>query len=172
VFDGVTFEHTAADFSACFPGAGSQPSPSVCEAQSAADQRTAAVHLTDSVNMQMVNVTVRHTGGYGVWLDKGCRDSALLASHVSDVGAGAVRVGGSYGGAAPFALEASNVTVADSVLEDGGHVWRMGCGVLLQAANTSTVEHNLIRQFLYTGAGGLRPLTACCSDCKPWHAIF
>lgn len=48
-------------------------------------------------------------------------------------------------------LEAYNITLSDSVVEDGGYVWPSGCGVLMQAANGSTITHNTIRQFSYTG---------------------
>lgn len=61
-----------------------------------------------------------------------------------DLGAGGVRIGSATG-------DAHNISLTDSVLEDGGHVWLQGCGVLMQAANGSTVSHNTIRRFSYTG---------------------
>lgn len=44
-----------------------------------------------------------------------------------------------------------NVTLSDSIIEDGGKVWRQGVGVLMQSANDSRVTHNTIRRFFYTG---------------------
>ena len=47
--------------------------------------------------------------------------------------------------------DAYNISLTDSTLQDGGHVWRQGCGVLMQAANGSLVSHNIVRGFSYTG---------------------
>ena len=38
-------------------------------------------------------VTVAHTGGYGIWINKAAFNTVVQYSHVYDVGAGAVRVG-------------------------------------------------------------------------------
>ena len=59
--DSLTLQHSAVDFSNCF-----QPS-SFCEMQSAADQMVAAVHWTNSERIELLNTTIRRTGGYGVW---------------------------------------------------------------------------------------------------------
>ena len=42
--------------------------------QSAGDQAIAALHFTNSERIQIINMTVRHTGGYAVWFDCGSRD--------------------------------------------------------------------------------------------------
>jgi hypothetical protein len=132
--DSVTLQHSAVDFHACF-----EPS-SFCEMQSAANLAVAAVHWTNSERIMLVNTTIRHTGGYGLWFDSGCRDTVASHLHLYDLGAGGVRM-----------TAAHNVTLADSVLEDGGQVWRDGVGVLMQVANDSLVTHNSIRRFRYTG---------------------
>lgn len=136
--ESLTFEHSAADFSPCFAP------DSACETQSAADEIVAALHWSNSQRVTARNITVRHTGGYGLWFAVGCHDSSASFVEMSDLGAGGVRIGSQTG-------DAHNISLTDSTLEDGGHVWRQGCGVLMQAANGSTVSHNIIRRFSYTG---------------------
>lgn len=130
----ITFQHSAVDFSECF-----NPS-SFCEMQSAADQSVAAVHFTNSERVKLTNVSIRHTGGYGLWFDNGCRDVVASRVHLHDLGAGGVRM-----------TAAHNITLVDSVVEDGGHVWRQGVGILMQTANMSHVTHNSVSRFFYTG---------------------
>ena len=137
----LTFQHSAVDFSGCLSSA------SFCEMQSAADQSVAALHWTNSERVVLRNITIQHTGGYGLWFDSGTRDAVANRVHLRDLGAGGIRM-----------TMAHNITVADSVIENGGHVWREGVGVLMQSANRSVVEHNLISKFFYTGKSWLNSL--------------
>ena len=143
----LTFQHSAVDYSTCFAttplsqlDVTSASSDLFCEMQSAADQTVAALHWTNSERIVVSNTTVRHTGGYAIWFDSGCRDSGVYRSQLCDLGAGGVRM-----------TAAHNITLTNSVLEDGGQVWRQGVGVLMQTANVSFVAHNTIRRFYYTG---------------------
>ena len=138
IVESLTFEHAAADFTPCFAPA------SACETQSAADEIVAALHWSNSQRVTVHNITVRHTGGYGLWFAAGCHDSSASFVQMSDLGAGGVRIGSATG-------DAYNISLTDSTLQDGGHVWRQGCGVLMQAANGSLVSHNIVRGFSYTG---------------------
>ena len=90
ILNSVTFEHAGCDFGPC------DDPFSRCEMQSADDQVTAAVHWTNSNRVSLTNVTVRHTGGYGVWFDYGCSNSVASRLHLYDLGAGGVRIGGGY----------------------------------------------------------------------------
>ena len=132
--DSLTFQHAGIDFSGCFR------QNSFCEFQSAAHQSSAALHWKNAERLALLNLTVRHTGGYGLWFDTGTRDSTVSASHFHDLGGGGVRM-----------TAAHNISLADSVLEDGGLIWRSASAVLMQTANVSLVTHNLIRKFYYTG---------------------
>lgn len=140
-FSNVVFQHAAAEFGSCLRGD--------CSSQSAAFLTTAALHWQNSTNITLSNVTVKHTGGYGVWFDAGTVGAVLSHSLVEDVGAGAVRIGVPVHGVAPDLT--SDVVVEDCELRDGGHVYKAGCGVLLQAAANSKVTHNNIHWFHYTG---------------------
>ena len=56
-------------------------------------QASAAIHFEFADRITLTNVTVKHTGGWGVWLGAGMRNSTFRNGHVSDPGAGAVRLG-------------------------------------------------------------------------------
>lgn len=144
----LTFQHSAVDFSRCLS------SGSFCEMQSAADQSVAALHWTNSELVVLRNITIQHTGGYGLWFDSGTRDAVAKQAHLHDLGAGGIRM-----------TMAHNITVMDSVIENGGHVWRQAVGVLMQSANRSVVEHNLISRFFYTGTSLLIRLCDDLANC-------
>jgi len=61
-----------------------------------------------------------------------------------------MRIGDAESGVAPRPWTES-VLVQDSTLTKGGVVVEAGCGILLQSATNSTITHNLIHQFKYTG---------------------
>lgn len=140
--DNIIFEHAAVDYQACYTGG-------TCDGQSADFLTTAALHWTQSSQIYLTNVTIRHVGGYGVWFAQGSQDCLLSRSTLYDLGAGGVRIGEGRSGIDP--LHAVNVTVSDSFLSDGGYVYREGCGVLMQAAAHCTVTHCDIHDFHYTG---------------------
>jgi hypothetical protein len=47
-------------------------------------------------------------------------------------------------------LKATGLTLTDCTLTDGGHIYRMGVGVLIEACKGCTIAHNDIHQFFYT----------------------
>ena len=140
----LAFAHTDADFATCFAGN--------CALQSATWETTATIHFEFSQRISLHNVSIEHVGGYGLWFGPGVHDAEFLRGRVLDMGAGGVRIGeASSFENGTAARTARNVTVADSVLRDGGNVFRAGMGVLLQAAADSTVTHNEIAVFRQTG---------------------
>lgn len=67
------------------------------------------------------------------------------------LGAGGVRIGPGSSGTVGAGDQTKNIQVADCVIQDGGHIHREGCGVLLQAASDCVVTHNSIGNLYYTG---------------------
>lgn len=140
----LTFQHARVDFTNCYQ--------SECSGQSASFLETAALRWVNTNNILLNDIKIKHTGGYGLWFGAGVHDTIAKNMHIHDVGAGAVRIGHAIGGVDPDPkLVALNVTITDSVLEDGGHVYREGCGVLMQVAASCVVTHNDINTFRYTG---------------------
>lgn len=141
---GFEFAHTASSLSTCLSEG--------CDGQSIAEAVYAAVHLHDARSMNLTNLTIAHTGGYGLWLHEGVSSVVLSYLHLFDLGMGGVRIGVEASGVAPApTLLATNNVLQDSILEDGGHVVEAGAGVLLQQAAFNTIQHNIVRSFRYTG---------------------
>ena len=102
--------------------------------------------------MHLRSLSLGHVGGYGVWFADGVFNSTLTNSHVADLGAGGVRLGLGHSGEQPNAnLRTEHIVVANNIIEDGGHVYQEGCGVLAQAVAHTVIQHNLIFNFSYTG---------------------
>jgi hypothetical protein len=138
----------------------------ICTGQSASHIPSAAVHFNFAEHVELSNLTVRHTGAWGVWFGAGSRNCTLRHSTVTDTGAGSARIGEAGDGACVAAYAkfpeqkdywcnttriVHNVTLADNTLTDGGHIWPEAAGVLMQVAHDSTVTHNQVSSFRYSG---------------------
>jgi hypothetical protein len=140
--ENLVFSHTDVDYESCFAGN--------CALQSATWLDNAAVHFEFSTNLVMRNISIEHTGGFGLWLGAGVHNASFEYGRVLDVGAGGVRIGEAASQDSDE-RKAMNVLVSDSVIRDGGHIYRSGCGILMQAVANATVTHNDISVFRYTG---------------------
>eukprot|EP01064_Diplonema_japonicum_P013671 TRINITY_DN2120_c0_g1_i1.p1 TRINITY_DN2120_c0_g1~~TRINITY_DN2120_c0_g1_i1.p1 ORF type:complete len:646 (+),score=175.27 TRINITY_DN2120_c0_g1_i1:49-1986(+) len=138
---GVVLQHSRVNWGPCLQ--------SDCTSQSASFSTAAAVHVLNSSGVAFVNVTVKHTGDTGVWFDVLSRDCSFVAGTVTDVGGSGVRIGpGTHGVSSQLA---QRITVSDNTITHGSQIYRMGCGVLLQAASDVKVVHNEVAYFRYTG---------------------
>jgi len=146
--------HAAADMSGFFEGD--------CDGQAASNLLAGgAVTINGSIGgAVLANVEVAHVGGFGVVVAGAARDCSLSRLHVHDVGAGAVNVQRSRAAATTGAAGAAgaaggagvrNLSLVDSELEDGGHVYKMGPGLLLQECHRCEIAHNRIHHFYYSG---------------------
>ena len=143
-----------------------------CDGQSASNLHTGAIMLNGSSASQVTikDVEVAHTGGFGVMTRGAVRDVMLSRMHIHDVGAGGVSVEKPAEYADGSAVH--NLSLVDSTIhvskflsqshrvlclmccaamQDGGHVYRMGPGVMLQNCKSCAVDHNRIYNFFYTG---------------------
>lgn len=142
--ENLEFSHTDVDFATCFA--------SDCDDQAVSSQTTAALHFEFADRVSLSNVTIEHVGGYALWFGAGVRNSRFSGGRILDMGAGGIRIGE----AVSFENHTENrtvrnVIVEDSVLHDGGNVFRAGMGVLLQAAADCTITHNEVSMFRQTG---------------------
>lgn len=140
---GLSVLHAAADMDGFFVGD--------CDGQSASNLHSGAVVLNGSSASQVTvnNVEVAHTGGFGVVTRGAVRDVMLSRLHIHDVGAGGVSVEKPAETTDGSAVH--NFSLVDSVIHDGGHVYKMGPGVMLQNCRGCAVDHNRIHDFFYTG---------------------
>lgn len=103
---------------------------------------------------EMIGCTVEHTGGYGAWLDAGSQQNRIAGNHFHDLGAGGIRVGGSsdpVGQMKQTDVVASRNVIDNNWIHDGGKICHAGVGVWIGHANYTTVSHNEISDFFYTG---------------------
>jgi hypothetical protein len=165
----LVLEHTDTDELLCLHTADAKTNvkeKNRCTGQAASHIPSAAVHFMFAEQVHLHNLTIRHVGGFGCYLGAGVRHSSLRRSFVFDTGAGGARVGETGDGAcvpaySPFPEQsdywcnhtrvAHNVTLADNVFKDGGNIWPESPGVLLQVADHSTITHNEINSYRYTG---------------------
>jgi hypothetical protein len=139
----LSIVHAAADMDGFFVGD--------CDGQSASNLHSGAIDLNCSLSpctgVTVQNVEVAHTGGFGVITHEAVSNTKLSRLHLHDLGAGGVSVEkpSSEG------EHVSNLRLIDSHIHSGGHVYRMGPGVMLQSCRSCTASHNEIHDLLYTG---------------------
>ncbi len=86
---------------------------------------------------------VAHTGGWGAVLHLGCQDNRIVGCHFHDLGAGAVRVGGT-----DFTLddreESCRTLITDNLIHDGCEVYQGSSAIALLQSGGNRIAHNEI----------------------------
>ena len=115
----------------------------------AASTVPAALQWDGARSCVLLDCTVRRVGGFAVSLGPGSRGNLISGSTFSDLGAGAIRSGGSIDRTSTDFN--SDNEFSDNEIERGGRTYPSCVAVLLQHGANNVVAHNHIRDFFYTG---------------------
>ncbi|WP_225216589.1 right-handed parallel beta-helix repeat-containing protein [Microbacterium pullorum] len=115
----------------------------------AASTVPAALQFEFARGCAVIDGAVERVGGYGISLGPGSRGNIVSGTRFRDLGAGAVRSGGSVD-ASSSAFNSAN-EVSDCDIAAGGRVYPNCVAVLFQHGAHNVIAHNRIRDFFYTG---------------------
>lgn len=110
----------------------------------------AAVMADGALRLLLEDCRVVHTGGYGMWLRRGCVDCRVERCELADLGAGGIRIGEATA-AALDADESRGNLVDNNYIHDGGHVYPAGVGIWVAQSSGNTISHNEIHDLRYSG---------------------
>jgi hypothetical protein len=139
-FEGLAFKHTG----------WTMPKAEPVDGQANAGLKTAAVHFLGTRDCVLDRCEIAHTGGYGLWFERGAKDNRAVQCHVHDLGAGGIRIGETDLPKEPERQTERN-EVFNCFVHDGGKVYHAGIGVWIGRSSYNKVQHNEICDFFYTG---------------------
>lgn len=116
----------------------------------AAVEVPAAVTLDGAVDCAVEGCEVAHTGTYGLWLRRGCKQCRVQQNRLFDLGAGGIRVGEATP-ARSDAAESTGNLVDNNHIFDGGRVYPAGIGIWVAQSSHNRISHNDIHDLLYSG---------------------
>jgi parallel beta-helix repeat protein len=114
-----------------------------------ATEASGAISLEGARDCVIVGGGVERVDGYAIQLGAGSRGNLISGMLLRDLGAGAVRAGGSADPGAPSFCRANEVS--DNVMVAGGRVYPNAVAVLFQHGADNVIAHNDISDFFYTG---------------------
>ncbi len=112
----------------------------------------AAIEIDYARDIALRNCGISNTGGYGVWLRDGVRDSVVTGCAMKDLGAGGVKVGTTSVASGESPAQATgNDVVSGNSIEQTGRIYPGAVGIWVGRTFDNEVSHNTIADTTYTG---------------------
>lgn len=138
-FKGIVFSHTRS----------LTPSQGFFDVQ-AAVAVGAAIEVDGARNLRFEGVEVSQTGGYGIWLRTAVRDSAVIGSVFTDLGAGAIKLG--LASQLPSDLQGTgNNKLLGNKISETGKLYPGAVAVWVGQSFDNEVSYNTIANTSYSG---------------------
>ena len=109
----------------------------------------AAIEVEGARNVQFEGCEISHTGGYGIWFKKGVRDSAIVGTVFTDLGAGAIKIGLADQQPGDANATGNNTVLANTITEDG-KVYPGAVGVWVGQSFDNEIAYNTIANTTYS----------------------
>lgn len=138
-FKGITFAHS-----------NHQLDKQGFEANQAAAQLGAAVHLEYAYNILFERCEFKHLGKYAIWISKGCSNVELHQCLLEDLGAGGVKIGESRISNNP-SEQSHHHKVHNCIIRSAGHLYPCAVGVWIGQSSYNEITHNEISDLFYSG---------------------
>lgn len=111
-----------------------------------------AIYIRNSSRILFENIRIAHTACYGLQIDERSNNITIKNSELFDLGAGGIRTGINYTVFNLSEILITNVTVKNCSLYDGGHLFPMAVGILIQQATEyHSIIENTIHHFQHSG---------------------
>ncbi len=138
-FKGLAFRHTSWEISR-----------EQCGDNQGFANLASAISADGTRYVEFTDCEIAQTGEYAIHFNRGCSHNRFVNGHLHDLGAGGVRIGTTDRELSPRDISEHNV-VDNCLIHDGGQVFPAGIGVLVGKASYTTVSHNDIHDFDYSG---------------------
>ena len=105
------------------------------------------------VNCHWERCTIKHTGGYGFELLRGCRDNRIVGCSIYDLGAGAIKIGERKTFVPKIPLEdvSHHNTISHNHISGGGKFFPSAVAIRTVYTHNNLIAHNHVHDFYYTG---------------------
>jgi len=149
-FRGLSFQHTEWQQPAGGGERFNRPGIDFAAAPQAAFNIPGIIYMRGACNCVVEDCEIEHIGWYGIELSQGCKGNRIIHNHISDVGAGGIKLDGGPAGS-PQALHTGNNWITDNTIHIGGRVFHSAVGILSVHSFANRISHNHIHDLFYSG---------------------